>query len=181
MLQIIEFRGYEYNDLFHEVTQHYVTSCSSGTEPFGFLKVYATDLDSAGKSLGNLNEALAKIPRDGLEKCGLTGVEALLSTIQPNLKSLMETTDQALILLDCAELVPLYKGMVHTTACSTSIKGLFWLYSGKTHYTGDENDVEPPDSNYVLAPHSLADNGSNGNDYDIVTIKLSHRGRESEG
>jgi hypothetical protein len=131
MTDILLERGVTSEQLLYTGVDYYVSQCQTSS-PFVFLDTYKTELISASGALSTLLLAMTQDTNIEtlVEVCGdqVKGIDSAISLMETDLEGLMSKVNEALALLECSSVVPIYTTLVYDTACNTTVHGLYWAY-----------------------------------------------------
>ncbi len=110
----------------------YMQQCTVADDPFGFIRDYQQQIETAQATVATLSDSLQAVTVARLNLiCGkdFGPFEGLLATMASNLQILSDNAVNTLDLLSCERIVPIYVNSVYGATCTYSINGVTWTWS----------------------------------------------------
>jgi hypothetical protein len=135
VVKIVNSQGYVTNDIMYQALNFYINQCRIPSDnPFSFLELYQEEIKNAEFQINSLSSSLETVGLDQLTLiCGrdFQEIAGLADQMSGNLSVLKQNALDTLELLRCDNIVPIYTNTFYDGACTSSIQGATWAYSGK--------------------------------------------------
>eukprot|EP00804_Cyclotella_cryptica_P028491 CCRYP_014782-RA/>CCRYP_014782-RA protein AED:0.01 eAED:0.00 QI:0/-1/0/1/-1/1/1/0/567 len=109
---------------------YYTQRCNSIYYPFGQVTKYLDDLDGAIDSTNTVIDVVQNNLDLLLDQCGRSydSVVSLMKDVNISLRTLRNSADQTLNLVQCRNINELYVNTVHDATCTYSVEALAWIF-----------------------------------------------------
>jgi len=182
-------RGNDSSFLFL-IGAYYTQRCNPIYYPFGEVSNYLSLLDEAINSTNTVVDTIQGNLDLLLDQCGRSydSVVLLIQDMNNNLRTLQNSADQTLNLVQCRNINSLYVNTVHEATCTYSVEALAWIFASSlvisicgliiimlraAYYP--EQHLELSNS-WITSPKSALSN--NGNE-DLYAVKNKRSGSSS--
>ncbi|KAL7520784.1 hypothetical protein ACHAWX_005496 [Stephanocyclus meneghinianus] len=112
------------------IMAYYTQRCNSMYYPFGQVTKYLDDLDGAIDSTNTVIDMIQNNLSLLLDQCGRSydSVVSLMKDVNISLRTLRNSADQTLSLVQCKNINQLYVNTVHDATCTYSVEALAWIF-----------------------------------------------------